>query len=175
MIIKITNNIFMIILDYILLGIILLWALLGFKKGFLESLGSLVGIIIAVLLASRFYPNVSSWLGGNNFTNIIAFVVLFGLSTKIMSLIFWILGKIFKLVTILPFISTFDRFLGFILGLAGGIFTLSIVLYFLSKYPLNDWLTEQMGVSLVAKVLLSIGLIFVPLFPEAIKKLKSII
>jgi len=165
----------MITLDYILLGIILLWALLGFKKGFLETLGSLVGIIIATLIASRFYPELSGWFGATNFTNIIAFVVIFGVATKIMSLVFWILGKIFKLVTILPFISTFDRFLGLILGLVGGIFTMSIVLYFLSKYPLNDWLTAQMGESVVAGVLLTIGVIFVPLFPEAIKKLKSII
>jgi len=163
----------MITLDYILLGIILVWAFLGFRKGFIQTLGSVVGLVFAVVLASRFYPIVAVWLGGSVFSKIIAFLILFGICTKLISLAFWILGKIFQVVTILPFLSTFDRFLGFILGAVEGIFILSIILYFLTKYPLNDWLIIQMSGSIVSKVLLKIGIIFVPLFPEAIKKIRS--
>ena len=44
---------------------------------------------------------------------------------------------------------------------------------FLLKYPLNDWLNAQMADSIVTLVLLKIGIVLVPLFPEAVKKLKS--
>ncbi|NQT49306.1 CvpA family protein [Candidatus Kuenenbacteria bacterium] len=163
----------MITLDYILLGLILVIAFLGYKKGFLESLGSIIGIIAAVIVAGRYFPNVAVWFGGTNFSNIIAFIVIFSLTIKIVSLLFWVLGKVFKIVTVLPFISSFDRLLGLILGFVEGIFVMSIILYFILKYPLNDWLMWQMSISAVAKVLLTVGNIFVPLFPDALNAVKS--
>ena len=165
----------MITLDFILLGIIIIWAILGFRRGFLSTLGSLVGIILAILIASRFYPIVGDWFGGTNVSNIVAFVMLFGIITKLISIVFWILGKVFEVITVLPFISSFDKILGLVLGFAQGIFMLSAILYFLSKYPLNDWLTNQMGHSIVSATLLKMAVILIPLFPEAIKKLKSVI
>jgi len=165
----------MITLDFILLGIIIIWAILGFRRGFLSTLGSLVGIILAILIASRFYPIVGDWFGGTNVSNIVAFVMLFGIITKLISIVFWILGKVFEVITVLPFISSFDKILGLVLGFAQGIFMLSAILYFFSKYPLNDWLTNQMGHSIVSATLLKMAVILIPLFPEAIKKLKSVI
>ena len=163
----------MILLDYILLATILIMALLGLRKGFIESLGSVIGIVVAAIVASRFYPEAASWLGGSNWANIIAFIFIFSLAIKIVSLLFWFIGKIFKIVTVLPFISSFDRLLGFILGFAEGIFVLSIILYFSLKFPFSDWLMQQMNISIVAKTLLTVGDIFVPLFPNALTALKS--
>ncbi|MBT7006966.1 CvpA family protein, partial [Candidatus Falkowbacteria bacterium] len=105
----------------------------------------------------------------------VAFIMLFGVVTKLISIVFWILGKVFEVVTILPFISSFDKMLGLILGFAQGLFMLSAILYFLSKYPLNEWLTDQMGHSIVSATLLKMAVVLIPLFPEAIKKLKSVI
>lgn len=163
----------MAILDYILLGFIVLWAILGLKKGFLRTLGALIGLVVAVILASRFFPIVSDWLGGNNFSNIIAFVIIFSVALKLIGLVFWLLGKMFEVITILPFISSFDRMLGFILGFAEGILILAVFSYFFGKYPFNDWLIAQMSVSVVAGILMKIGAIFIPLFPEAVKVIKS--
>lgn len=163
----------MVTLDYILLGIILIVALLGFKKGFLESLGSIIGLILAAVIASRYYLLIGAWFGGSNLAHIIAFILIFGVSIKIISLLFWAFGKIFQIITVLPFIASFDRLLGLILGFAEGIFILSIVLFFMLKYPLSDWVMGQMAASAVAKTLLKIALVFIPLFPEALKKIKS--
>ncbi|MFH0779576.1 MAG: CvpA family protein [Parcubacteria group bacterium] len=163
----------MVTLDYILLGIILIIALLGFKKGFLESLGSIIGLILAAVVASRYYLLVGAWFGGSNLAHIIAFILIFGVSIKIISLLFWAFGKIFQIITVLPFIASFDRLLGLILGFAEGIFILSIVLFFMLKYPLSDWVMDQMAASVVAKTLLKIALMFIPLFPQALKSIKS--
>jgi len=163
----------MVMLDYILLAIVLILGLFGFKKGFLETLGSLVGIVVATVVASRFYPNVAGWFGDSNFTNIIAFLVIFSLTVKLVSLLFWVLGKLFQVITVLPFISHFDKLLGLILGLVEGILILAVVLNFFLKFPLNEWMITQMGASVVAGVLLKIGFVFIPLFPEALKKIKS--
>ncbi len=161
------------ILDYILLGSILLTAGLGFRSGLLRMLGSLVGFVIATLVASRFYPEVANWFGGTNMSQVIAFLVIFGLSLKLISLLFWILGKAFQVVTVLPFVSSVDKVLGLIIGLAEGILIMAMGVYFVNKYPFNDWLMSQMSGSVVAPVLLIIAQIFLPLLPEALKKIKS--
>lgn len=163
----------MIMLDYILLGIIILIGLWGLKKGFLQALGSIVGLVLAVIIASRFYGVAASWFGSSNFSNILSFIIIFSLSSRIVGLIFWLLGKIFKIITILPLMTTLDRFLGLVLGLVEGILASAVILNFLLKYPLNYWMIEQMSASAVVKVLLNIGSIFVPLFPEALKTIKS--
>ena len=163
----------MIALDYILLATILIWAVFGFRKGFLQTLGSLIGIIIAVIIASRFYPILSAYFGSTNVSDLLAFITIFGISIKLIGIIFWVFGKIFEVVTVLPFISSFDSLLGAVLGLVQGIFMSGIVLYFLSKHPINEWVIDQMMNSPISAVLLKITYIFVPLFPEAIKTIKS--
>jgi len=161
------------ILDYILLSLILLSAGLGLKSGFLSSLGSLIGLVIAALLASRFYPDVANWFGGSNMAQVISFIALFVVSSKLIGLIFWLLGKAFQIITVLPFVSSIDKVLGLVLGLAEGILIMALIVYFINKYPFNDWLNMEMKGSVVAPVLISISQIFLPLLPEAVKKIKS--
>jgi len=163
----------MVILDYILLGIIVILGVLGLRRGLIQSVGSILGIIIATLVASRFYTMVAEWFGGSNLTNLLTFIVIFSITVKLVGIIFWLLGKIFKVVTVLPIISHFDRFFGLILGVVEGLLILAVILNFLLKYPFNYWIITQMSGSVVAKVLLKIGFIFIPLFPDALKKIKS--
>ena len=163
----------MVILDYILLAIIILMGVLGLRRGLIQSVGSIVGIIIGTLVASRFYMVIANLFGGSNLTSLLTFIVILSVTVKLVGIIFWLLGKIFKIITILPIISHFDRFLGLILGLVEGLLVLAVILNFLLKYPFNYWVVTQMGASIVAKVLLKIGFVFIPLFPEALQKIKS--
>ncbi len=138
----------------------------------MESLGSLVGLFIATLLAGRFFPWLADFFGGGNFANIISFIIIFGVSVKLTGIVFWLFGKIFQIIMIIPFLSTFDSLLGLILGIVEGIFVSAILLYFVGKYPIHPWLVEQVAQSVTASVLLKIGSIFIPFFPEAVKKIK---
>jgi len=161
------------ILDYILLGFILLFSIAGLRKGFLQSLGSIIGIIIGALVASRVYPLAAHWFGDSNTANLMAFVIIFGLIVKVVSLIFWLFGKIFQIITILPFVATFDKLLGFILGIVKAIFIGAIVMNICLKFPINYWMIEQLSGSIIAKTLFDISAIFVPLFPKALKAIKG--
>ena len=163
------------VLDFILIGLILLFGVWGLRKGFLETLGALVGIIVAAVIAGRFYLFVGDFFGSTDFANIIAFVIIFAITIKLVGLFFWLLGKVFKIISILPFVQSFDRFLGAILGLVAGILILTVLTYFLSKYNFNSWLIWQMKDSILVAVLLKISYIFMPLLPDALKKIKSLI
>lgn len=141
----------------------------------METVGSIVGIVLATVLASRFYPYLAHFVGDSNLMNILSFVIIFSASVKLVSLLFWLFGKIFQIITVLPLISTFDSLLGLILGFVEGVFILSVILYFMLKFPVNSWIVEQMTASPITNVLLKIAYLFIPLFPEAINKLKAII
>jgi membrane protein required for colicin V production len=162
-------------LDFILIGIILLFAYLGFRRGFLQTLGSLLGIIVASIVAGRFYLWLGDLFGGSNFSKVLAFILVFALIIKLISLVFWALGKIFQVIAVIPFLQTFERVLGGVLGLTEGILILTVLTFFTTRYPFNDWLTSQMKDSVVVGILLAISYIFLPLLPEGLKKLKSII
>ncbi len=161
------------LLDYILLGLIIFFTFWGLRKGFLQALGALFGIVIATVLAGRFYLILGERLGDTNLSSFLAFLIIFSLVLKLVGLMFWIFGKLFKLISIVPFLQTFDRLLGAILGMSGGILILSILVLFLSKYPFNAWLLGSMRESIVTLVLIKISYIFVPLMPETINKIKS--
>lgn len=163
----------MVALDFIIIAIILIFAFWGYKKGFLEALGSLIGVVLASVVASNFYVWLGDLLGGSDLAYIVSFIVLFAVTIKLLGLLFWLMGKIFKIMTILPFLQQFEKIIGAVLGLAEGILLMAVLMYFLSKYPVHSWLTSQMSVSFINNVLLDISEVFLPLFPEAFKKLRD--
>ncbi|HCC23788.1 TPA: hypothetical protein DF272_06470 [Candidatus Falkowbacteria bacterium] len=162
-------------LDYILLGTMILFLLWGAKKGFLQAVGSIVGIVIATVVAGQFYEWLAEFFGQSNLSLFIAFIVLFSVVLKIVGLVFWGLGKVFQLISLVPFLRTFDRVLGSVLGLVSGILSLAVVVYFTNKFPFNDWVALQLKDSVVAPVLLMVSYIFLPLMPEALKRMKAVI
>ena len=162
------------VLDYVLLVLLLVMALLGLRRGFLQGVGRLVGLIIAFVVATHFALVLGQFLGHNNWGYFIAFVIIFGLTIKLVSLAFWILGKVFQIISVIPFFRSFDRILGFLLGLTEGIITLSAMTFFLAKFPVNEWLLEQMFGSVVVAVLLKISSVYMPLVPDTIKTIKSL-
>jgi membrane protein required for colicin V production len=162
-------------LDYCLLGFIIIFTFFGWRKGFIQTLGSLVGIVIATILATRFYPLVADYLGSSTWSPTLAFFLIFSLTVKLTGVAFWLFGKIFRIITVLPFISTFDKLLGTILGAVEGILIATLAVYFLSKFSVSPKITLLLKQSLLADVFLTISIVFWPLLPEALKKIKSII
>ena len=161
------------LLDYILLGLIITFTFWGLRKGFMQAVGALFGIVIATVIAGQFYLMLGEKLGGTNLSSFLAFLIIFSIILKLVGLAFWIFGKLFKLISIVPFLQTFDRLLGAVLGMFAGIMVLSLLVLFLSKYPFNAWLLVSMRESIVTLVLLKISFVFVPLLPETINKIKS--
>jgi len=153
----------------------LLFLLWGAKKGFLQAVGSIIGLVVATIVAGQFYEWLANFLGGSNLSVFIAFIILFSIVLKVVGLVFWGMGKVFQLISIVPFLQTFDRMFGAVLGLVSGILSLAVIVYFVNKFPFNDWVIDQLKDSVVAPVLLMVSYIFLPLLPEALKKVKSII
>lgn len=166
------------IFDVVLLFVIGGFGLFGLWFGLISALGSLLGTVVGVFLATRYFApladklmSFTGWTG--NFSKVVMFVVAFLLINRLVGFIFYIVGRILHVFTHLPIIHGFNNILGLIFGLAEGVIVVGIILFFVTKYPFWPLLSEQMSASKVVPYCMGIGTILWPLIPEGLKLLQS--
>jgi len=169
------------IFDVILLILLSGFIFYGFFFGLIRTIGSLVGVIAAAFLASRFYLEffgyfVKFFFGYNNLGKVLSFLILFSLITKVVSFLFSLLDKVFGLLSIIPFLKTINRLAGAIFGFIEGALALGLILYVSSRYALiNTLFGSWMANSQLAPFFLKVANLITPLLPEVLKKLQSLI
>lgn len=139
--------------------------------GLIEAVGSLVGIILGAWLGGIFYKDIGDWLssfmfGQKNVAYVIAFVLIYVVSSKAVGIIFWLLNKVFKIIAMIPFLKTINRVAGAVLGLVEAVLILGVILIFLSHFPFSSWLTNELAKSQLALWLMAIAKILTPLLPK---------
>jgi membrane protein required for colicin V production len=165
----------MTIFDLILLLILGGFVMYGLWFGFIHALGSLFGVAVGAFLAARWYEPVSNWLGflfggHQNFAKVICFLIIFTVINRLVGFVFWFIGKIFSIISIIPFLKTIDRLGGAILGFIEGVLVLGLTLFVAARYPLGDWFSENLTKSTVAHYFVSVAKILEPLLPEILNK-----
>lgn len=166
------------IFDLVLLIIIAGFGLFGLWFGLIHTLGSLVGTVAGVYLASRYYEFVADWLirltgWGENFSRVIMFIIAFVIINRLVGLAFWFVDKILSLVTSLPFVGGLNRMLGLVFGMAEGALVLGIIFYFIARFPLGNNFMEMIAASKLVGPLMGAASILWPLLPEALRALKN--
>jgi len=164
--------------DLVLAIIIGAFGLFGLWFGLVRTVGSLLGTVLGIFLATRFYEPVANWVIGftgwsQNFSKVIIFIIVFLLITKLVGVIFWLLEKALSVVTHLPVIRGLDRILGLVFGIAEGAIFVGVVLYFIARFPLGSTFMQALAQSRIAPSLVKIASILLPLVPTAIKMIKS--
>lgn len=164
--------------DIILLGIIAAFALFGLWFGFVHTLGSLVGSLLGVYLASRYYQPLATWLAhvtgwSENGARVIMFIAAFIIITRLVGFAFWIIDKVFSIITHLPFIHSIDKILGGLLGFFEGVVTIGLLFYFVERFPLSEKIMTLVAHSVVVPKTVAVASILIPLLPEALKLLRS--
>ena len=166
------------LVDVILLLIIGGFALAGVWFGFVHTLGSLIGTVFGIYLATRYFEILSGWLvkvfgWEGNAPKVLAFIVAFFVINRLVGFGFWFLEKFIGFLTRLPFIRSLNRLLGLLLGLAEGVITVGAVIYFIERFPLSLPFMGHLANSQVAPYTVSVATVLLPLVPEAIKLLQS--
>jgi uncharacterized membrane protein required for colicin V production len=170
----------MTIFDFILLLIIGGFVMSGLWFGLIHSLGALVGTILGAFFALKWYEPVAAWasfLFGDhqNLARIVCFLLIFIIIDRLVGLLFWIIDKFFSVLKFIPFLKTINRLVGGVFGFLEGVLVLGITLFFVGKYPLGEWFTGVVADSKVADYLTRVGKVFLPLFPEMVNWIKSLI
>lgn len=166
--------------DLVLLLVLAGFAFTGFWFGLIHMVGSLVGLVAASIVAGKYFDVVSLKLsflfGGNdNLGRIIIFILIFLIVTRLVGLVFWLIGRLFKIISILPFIKTANRIGGAIIGLIEGIILVSLVLFLVARYPLGPTITNALSNSVVVDYLLGVATQLAPLLPDVVQAIQSVI
>jgi membrane protein required for colicin V production len=121
-------------LDIVVIVFLAISTITGLRKGLIKTIIPLVGIIIAVVLAGRFYGSVadwlSTWLHSPSQANIAGFAIIF-VAVVIASLIIASLLSKFLSLLLLGWV---DKLGGAILGLVMGGLVCGAILTIITKY-----------------------------------------
>lgn len=160
----------MTILDWIIIIIIVAFAIGGFLAGFIYEIGSFIGIIAGVWLAGIFSPALAESIGnGALWAQVLWFVVLFIVISKLISAVFWLINKVFNLVAVIPGLKFFNRVGGAIFGILEGAFYLGIVAYVIKASGVSELIYKWINDSALAWPLLAFGKLLSPLIPDVLK------
>lgn len=162
------------ILDLILILILVGFVLGGYKKGFVASLGSLVGWVLTILIMARLYPWLLNYFEGGFWTKVLVFILALIIISIIISIAIWIVEKIFKFFHFIPGVKSLNKILGAAFGLISGLLLVSFVVWMLLKLPVEaNWLNTQIQNSYLIKPMLLIAYVWIPFVPQAYREVKN--
>lgn len=154
--------------DLILILIIFSFVLFGLWFGLIHALGGLLGTVVGAVIAVKYYKR---W-GTTNLAQVISFIVLFTLGSRLTGFIFYGVEKLLKIANILPGIKTINRLAGGILGLAEGAIVVGIALLFAAKFNFPI-LTAAVSKSELAQFVIGVGQTVLPFFPKALEQIQQ--
>jgi len=139
-----------------------------------------VGVVVGAWAAGQFYEPLAAWLdpvllGQTTTANIVAFIFLFILINRVIAFVFYLINKIFKIISIIPFLGTINKSAGAILGLVEGVLVVGTIVYVIAKFGANvGWLVKVLNESMVAHQLVKATSFVIALLPEALNGITSI-
>ena len=170
------------IFDLILIIILFAFVFYDFFVGFIIALGSVIGVVIGSWVAGRYYLLVYNYLQPyvgkfeiSTIVKAISFILIFILVNRLCGLLFYLLDKIFNFIAIIPFLKTFNRLFGAILGFIEGSLIIGLSLYVVSRYSLGFWFDKLLSQSEYAPSFIRMIDVLKPFLPEVLKQAHSII
>jgi membrane protein required for colicin V production len=129
----------MIIIDLIAAAIGLISIILGLVKGLIKQVGAISSLVIAFVLANRFYLKLTLFLAkyiqtDDSLLRVISFIILFAALFFLLLLIVIIIVKVSENTPIV----ILDKILGVLFSTALSFLIFGGALYLIAKLPLND-------------------------------------
>jgi membrane protein required for colicin V production len=155
-------------LDIIIIVILAIQVITGFVQGFIKALAGLLGLIVGIVLAGRFYENVASLLGfisNTDVANVVAFILILIVVWGIFSIVASLLTKLISVA----FLGLFNRILGAVFGLVMGALFVGAALAIWARY----FGTGSLGDSVMATFLLDKFPIVLNLLPSQFDSIKD--
>lgn len=145
------------IVDAIIILFLILGALIGFKKGFIKTMVSLIGVILVIVLSFYFKTPIATFMynylpfwdfGGLSILNIflyesIAFLLVFVLLSSVLGIIINITGIIEKLLNVTIVLGFFSKILGAIAGVLEMIVFIFIAAFVLARINVTSELIME--------------------------------
>ena len=127
-------------LDGLAVFVVLILAVIGYQRGFVEELGRLLGLVVAALIGIRFYWPVgqlimarSEW--DDRVVLVFSFFILFIIVLVLLRLI----SLMIQIMLMSRNTRLADRLMGFIFGFGKGIFVLILIVWITGMFPTRAW------------------------------------
>ena len=121
--------------DYVLSIIILIFAIAGLIRGFVDNIFGKLAVILGIISGFLFYEDAKNklWTMIENQTlaNIVGFLTVFVIVFLIIKIIQLVISKIFSL----KILKSLDRVLGFVFGAVEGFAIVGLLIFFLNVQP----------------------------------------
>ena len=122
-------------IDWIFSIIILIFAISGVIKGFIDNVFGKIAFVAGILLAYLFYKDIATGLLKDIkipvAANVIAFLLIFVVTFLVIKIIQMIVAKVFEW----SILKSLDRTLGFIFGIVEGLALVCLIVFLLSAQP----------------------------------------
>ncbi|MBI3956870.1 MAG: CvpA family protein [Candidatus Kerfeldbacteria bacterium] len=166
-------------LEIVLLAVIAGFGIVGFAKGLIQAIGSIIGVVIGTIVATRAFDDVAALatplFGGNQIAaSVTAFIVLFLLTSQLVGFVVRLIDQAFKIIALFPGLKLINRVGGLVLGLFEGVLVVGVVLHLVTRLPISNESLTFIRDSFWLRTFLGVGDWLVPLFPEALKKAREI-
>lgn len=142
----------------------------GARAGFIYKLGTFVGFIAGVWLSSRWTPEIAPSFGSGPVVTVVVFLVMVSLVSKLFGLAAWIVDKVFKVIAIIPFLKTFNRVLGGLLGVFITMFLISAGVYVADLFSRGGSVSQTIDQSRVARGLGSFSFVYAPFIADSLEQ-----
>lgn len=139
--------------DVIVVLLFLLFLIRGTWIGFMRQLAFFLALIASYLLAGQYTGQMMPYVGKFIENPKAVFFVSFGLLFLVGAIVLVLIGKVLCLVMEVSLVSWFDRLLGFLLGLAKGVFVTSFLYMAMSSSMIsaNELLEKSLTAPYLAR------------------------
>lgn len=152
-------------LDYAILIVAGLFFLLGLYWGLIRQVLSIAGLVVGVVVAGRYGPEVGAWLSSFLADPLLAGAIGFLGVLLLVSAAASLIASLLRIFVGLLFLGWLDHLLGALLGLVQAALAASVVLVAMVAFPLAGW-SSALERSALAGPLLRVGSVFSGVLPE---------
>ena len=123
------------VIDWIFSVVIIIFALSGLLKGFIDNIFGKLACILGIIFACIFYDDaaeiVLNGIGNQAVQNILGFILVFTVVFLVIKIIQSIISRIFSF----SILNSLDRTLGFLFGIVEGLAVVGLVIFILLFQP----------------------------------------
>lgn len=127
-------------LDGLAVFVVLILAVIGYQRGFVEELGRLVGLVVAALVGIRFYWPVGQLImARSEWADQVVLVLSFFILFIVVLVLLRLTTRMIQIMLMSRNTRLADHLMGFIFGFCKGIFILILIVWIAGMFPTRAW------------------------------------
>ncbi|MCF7858306.1 MAG: CvpA family protein [Candidatus Cloacimonetes bacterium] len=163
------------VLDIILAVVLIVLLFNGLRKGFVNSIVSLLSLVVIILIIAKLGHVVKNELIFRlECSDLVAAILSYILISIVIYLIARITVKVLQMILELLHLKWLDRLLGAVFGVFNGVLVIAIMILLLNLLPYEKQITEFTSSSVIASNIRSATDIIEAKYPELKKRAKTI-